>query len=153
MNDVNDFIDEPDGGPSGPDAFSPVTRYVVGFCPVCETGLGIVRVHAPGPDRLQGLVVCDECEAIWQQPDLSTEHLYPDAESPRVPGSGSPLYGPATRVATLADLRQLGWQDKIDVTLTLSPQTMPPPPQPGEYRGPGDLGDPGGDLGGGSMLA
>ena len=135
----------------------PTTRYVVGFCPVCEAGLGIVRVHQTAGERIEGLVVCDECEAIWRQPDLATPHVYPDAEDPRVPGSGSPLYGPSTRVATTDDLRRLGWEDQIDVTLTLSPQPMPQPRGPIDFRvrgealdQPGGLDEPGG---GGSMLA
>lgn len=70
-----------------------------------------------------GLILCDECEAIWLQPDVHGVHLYADSESPRSPVTGEPLYDVhSSRWANAADVAALGWTDKIDDSLTYDPQ-------------------------------
>ncbi len=61
-----------------------------------------------------GLIVCDECEAIWTEPNISAEHQYPDAEEARCPVCTLPLWGPQSRWATFDDCSELGWIDEID---------------------------------------
>lgn len=81
-----------------------------------------------------GLVVCDECDAIWLQPDTQHPHIYPDPESPLSPVSGGSLYDPRhSRWATREDAEALGWSARIDPTLShSSPAThsMPDPHAP-----------------------
>ncbi len=56
-----------------------------------------------------GLVVCDECEAIWLEPDVSTQHQYPDSEDAHCPICTAELWGPQSRWATEFDMALLGW--------------------------------------------
>lgn len=72
-------------------------------------------IHSDAP---HGLVVCDECEAIWQEPDTATEHVYPDAENARCPICEAALWGPHSRWASRADCRVLGWEAAIDEDLS-----------------------------------
>ncbi|TWT67351.1 HEAT repeat domain-containing protein [Allorhodopirellula solitaria] len=116
----------PDSDSSVPEASSSqageATRLCVGKCPICHDGLCAVRVYLNEQGQLtHGLVVCDECDAIWTQPDLRSAHVYPDAESPQSPVSGQPLFDPEhSRWATGDDVAALGWSAQIDASLTLS---------------------------------
>lgn len=95
-------------------------RYSVAACPVCGGGLCTVRVFlAPDGSLDHGLVVCDECEAIWLQPDVAVRHVYVDPEAPTSPISGQPLYDRhASRWAEWSDIESLHWTHAIDPSLT-----------------------------------
>lgn len=95
-------------------------RLCVGKCPICGDGLCTVRSYFDDHHELSyGLVVCDECEAIWLQPDTGGPHVFPDAESPHSPIGGGSLYDPRhSRWATRDDVDALGWSDEIDPELT-----------------------------------
>lgn len=92
-------------------------NHSIGFCPICGGGLCGIRVcgfpvgnegeseSAP----LHGFIVCDECEAIWLQPDLATAHQYPDAVDPQCPICYEPLWGDRGRWANLDEVALLGW--------------------------------------------
>lgn len=88
----------------------------VGYCPVCGAGLCGVRICQS--DRPHGIIVCDECEAIWLQPDLASEHQYANAEDARCPVCQQPLWGSSARWANREDLQTLGWQDHVDRELS-----------------------------------
>tara|TARA_R110002049_G_scaffold27321_2_gene94333 strand:- start:602448 stop:602747 length:300 start_codon:yes stop_codon:yes gene_type:complete len=67
-----------------------------------------------------GLIVCDECEAIWLEPDTSTDHVYPSAEDAACPICALPLWGPQSRWATQADIEVLGWTHAVNPALDMS---------------------------------
>lgn len=88
----------------------------IGFCPVCGGGLCGVRLCSE--DSPHGLIVCDECEAIWLQPDLRTPHQYPSAEAAKCPVCDRDLWGESSRWAGETDLKLLGWENAIDPELS-----------------------------------
>ena len=67
-----------------------------------------------------GLIVCDECEAIWLEPDTSTDHVYPDAEHAECPVCSQPLWGRQSRWADYADIELLHWTFAVNPALDLS---------------------------------
>lgn len=83
-------------------------------CPICQGGLCGIRICGLDTDRPHGLVVCDECEAIWLQPDVKTEHQYPDSRDSRCPACSAALWGPHSRWADWEDVCRLGWGALID---------------------------------------
>ncbi|WP_372895654.1 hypothetical protein [Stieleria sp.] len=92
----------------------------VAICPICDGGLCGVRICTgddptqPLPDR--GFVMCDECEAVWMDPDVQTEHHYVDAQDPECPVCHGGLWT-ASRWADRQDVQRLGWSDAIDAGL------------------------------------
>jgi len=92
----------------------------VSSCPICGDGLCGVRVYFDSSGTLtHGLVICDECEAIWLQTDTSGVHVYAASESPRCPISGVGLYDRVVgRWANEEDIATLGWSDAIQPALT-----------------------------------
>lgn len=64
-----------------------------------------------------GLVVCDECEAIWLNPNIESRHQYSDSEDARCPMCGDPLWGNSSHWASMAEIDELGWAYAIDRTL------------------------------------
>ncbi len=122
---------EPEGiSPESPLPPNEHVRLCVGKCPLCKCGLATARAYFNDDCQLSyGLVICDECEAIWSQPDVRSPSVYPDPESPLSPVSGQSLYDPLhSRWATPDDIAALDWSDKIDPTLTHSPQASEPMP-------------------------
>lgn len=101
-------------------------QHSIDFCPVCGGGLCGIRIYGvnaeqTGEDRPapHGLVICDECEAIWLEPDTSTPHQYPSVDHPVSPVNGAPLWGETSRWATIEDVDALGWIDAINPALNV----------------------------------
>lgn len=121
-----DSVTQPDSNhdaPIPPDSKT-ATRYSIGFCPICGGGLCSIRACGLVDDQPSyGLVLCDECEAMWLQPDLKGVHLYPDSETPLSPIDQTPLYEAGHRWATLEDIDQLGWMDSVNADLTYQPES------------------------------
>ncbi len=88
-----------------------------GNCPVCECGLRRVRVTRTPEGRLQGFVMCDECEATWLTPDITSPYRFPDPDDPRSPVADVSLYGPQSHWATLDEVRDLQWLDQVTIDL------------------------------------
>ncbi|MCM2372383.1 hypothetical protein [Aporhodopirellula aestuarii] len=122
--------DSQSGPPGGAADDHEELRFCVGQCPICDGGLCTVRVFFDdtGPDSTSeqishGLVACDECEAIWLQPNTRGVHVYANSETPLCPVSGKPLYDNRfSRWANAADVASLGWSDAIDPALTHDPR-------------------------------
>lgn len=97
-------------------------RHNVSSCPICRDGLCGVRAYFDSSGELaHGLVVCDECEAIWLQPDTGGVHVYAAPESPRCPISGVGLYDRVfSRWANEDDIVALGWSAAIEPELTFN---------------------------------
>lgn len=98
-----------------------IPQHSIDLCPLCGTGLCGIRICGIHTDTPHGLVVCDECEAIWQRPDITTAHIYPDAENARCPICEAALWGQQSRWATTDDCRWLGWESAINPDLDAKP--------------------------------
>lgn len=119
-------------------------QHSIDFCPICGGGLCGIRIigapavndteDAPAQPPLDqqasaidpasitqtqphGLVICDECEAIWLEPDISTVHQYPDLENAVSPISGQPIWGDGSRWASMEDVELLGWTEAVNPEL------------------------------------
>ena len=102
-------------------------KHSIDFCPICVGGLCGIRICGVGPQQSDppsigsiaphGLVVCDECEAIWLDPDLSTAHQYPAAEDARCPICKDALWGESNRWADTSDIELLGWEFAVNPAL------------------------------------
>ncbi len=86
----------------------------VDLCPLCGCGLCGIRVCGMNTDHPHGLVVCDECEALWTEPDTTSEHQWRDAEDPRCPICNESLWSSNGRWALREDLERIGWQDAFN---------------------------------------
>lgn len=91
----------------------PMPLIHLGCCPVCEGGLCRVRVCGVTAGKLHPLAICDECEAMWTEPNLSTPHHYADAEVPRSPITQDPIWDESNRWATVEDICLLGWYEYV----------------------------------------
>ena len=89
----------------------------IGFCPICGDGLCGIRIYQTDSDSTYGLIVCDECDAVWTEPDLSREPYYPDSEDARSPIDGQPIWSPSSNWADLRECALLGWLGAIDPVL------------------------------------
>ena len=96
-------------------------HFSIDYCPTCGAGLRGIRICGLHTDNPHGLVVCDECEAIWTQPDASTKKEFADAVDARCPVCADPLWGPQSRWATWDDIVRLSWQRAIDPELSAEP--------------------------------
>jgi hypothetical protein len=111
-------------------------KHSIGFCPVCGGGLcgiricGIdpagssQRISKSGSDAPHGLVICDECEAIWLEPDTSTAHQYPSVDDSRCPICDQPLWGDHSRWADVEDAASLGWEFAINPDLDVTDEGL-----------------------------
>ncbi len=108
-------------------------KHSIDFCPVCGGGLCGIRicgVDNRSRDELfaitastepHGLIVCDECEAIWLEPDICTSHQYTDIEHPKCPICQASLWGASSRWANAGDIELLNWQYAVNPDLDVSP--------------------------------
>jgi hypothetical protein len=92
----------------------------IAHCPVCGSGLCGIRI-CTGDDPTEsipgrGFVMCDECEAVWMEPDISGEHLYADPENPVCPICRGGLWR-NSRWADQSDVNELGWDQAVDPDL------------------------------------
>ena len=84
--------------------------YYIGSCPVCEQGdLGIRICSGLG----HGIVLCDECDAMWLGPELSCPPFF--LNTPEMPciHCGASLIQPPARWASWDEVQQLGWQTAV----------------------------------------
>ncbi|NND96711.1 MAG: hypothetical protein HKN47_05210 [Pirellulaceae bacterium] len=107
-------------------------RHSIDFCPICGGGLCGIRVcgippHETGSavvtqyDSAHGLVVCDECEAIWLAPDVTTDHQYPAPDDASCPICDAALWGETSRWANSSDIAAIGWSDAVNHDLDVNP--------------------------------
>jgi hypothetical protein len=81
-------------------------RYDVGPCPVCGDGLRGVRVCCGTP-----VVLCDECDALWNSPTLADR--LPGGREPVCRACGESLWGEQARWATHAEIEAAGWWPQV----------------------------------------
>ncbi len=113
-----------------------IPKHSIAFCPICGGGLCGIRIcgvadedrartgsrtfSKTGSTEPHGLIVCDECEAIWLEPDTSTPHQYLDLEDAMCPICGEALWGLQSRWATADDVDVLGWESAVNRDLNLT---------------------------------
>ncbi|MEO1618578.1 MAG: hypothetical protein AAFV88_22200 [Planctomycetota bacterium] len=91
------------------------------LCPICEAGLCGIRIclgddpTEANPNR--GFVMCDECEAVWLEPDTTSQHVYVDPDTPRCPVCQGGLWQ-TSRWASKDEVSELGWCSHVDSSLT-----------------------------------
>ncbi len=134
-------------------------KHSIDFCPICGGGLCGIRIcgvdddganskinsdntgetpsrfFATGSAEPHGLIVCDECEAIWLMPDVTTPHQYPviqsdqgssasndsdESSSEKCPICHLPLWGRQSRWADSEDVEALGWQFAVNPDLDVN---------------------------------
>ena len=87
-------------------------------CPVCGCGLCGIRICGYQTDEPHGLIVCDECEALWIEPDTCSPHVFRNSENPCCPICGEALWSSHSRWAYREDLARLGWLWQADPALS-----------------------------------
>lgn len=107
-------------------------KHSIDFCPICGGGLCGIRICGlsedgtsvipiRGTDTPHGLVVCDECEAIWLEPSVASDHQYPDAEDAKCPICNDSLWGKNSRWANREEIDALGWSAAVNPNLDVRP--------------------------------
>jgi hypothetical protein len=84
--------------------------YYIGSCPVCEQGNLGIRICS---GLQHGIVLCDECDAMWLDADLSRPPFFLNA--PRLPclHCGASLVNSPAHWATWDEILRLGWQSHV----------------------------------------
>lgn len=109
-------------------------KYSIDLCPICGGGLCGIRICgvqtrdkgapiAQEYETAHGLIVCDECEAIWLEPDVTTDHQYPDSEDAACPICATHLWGEGSRWADSADITALGWAEAVNHEYDTDPES------------------------------
>jgi hypothetical protein len=84
--------------------------YYLGNCRCCQQGLLGIRICC---DDEIGLVVCDECEAIWLEPECTGDPLTPAQPDSRCPRCQRPIWQRPGHWASWAEVERLGWEGVI----------------------------------------
>jgi hypothetical protein len=84
--------------------------HYIGSCRCCGQGLLGIRICC---EDGMGLVVCEECEAIWLHPTCSGEPLFPRPPGGLCPRCGQSLWSLPAHWASLDEIDRLGWQEYI----------------------------------------
>lgn len=104
----------------------------IGECPFCVNGLCRVRTCTDEKSGRHFYAVCDECEAIWIEPDTSTRKRFADAENPSCPVCGLPLYGAQSHWSLPDEIRGTPWDEQAIFSITsasLGPDCNLPDPE------------------------
>ena len=126
-------------------------KHSIDFCPICGGGLCGIRIcgldssgensvandanvkrdsvghnasdnaNDSASDSAHGLIICDECEAIWLEPDVSSDHQYPSPEDAACPVCSQSLWGTNSRWADPADIETIGWTSAVNHDLDVNP--------------------------------
>lgn len=114
--------DSQSASPSTPQAAGP--HHSIAQCPICGGGLCGVRVCS-GDDPTdasarKGFVMCDECEAVWLEPDIASEHIYVDPVDPICPICQGGLWS-TSHWAHHDEIELIGWTHALNRSLDVSP--------------------------------
>lgn len=86
------------------------TLYYVGFCKRCGTGPLGVRICGPCG---RPWIVCDECDAVWDNPSCDGEPLTLAEPELPCPACQASLMAPTSRWASEEDLDRVGWHEYV----------------------------------------
>lgn len=81
----------------------------VGFCSVCGTGPVGIRLCAAG----HAVMLCDECDAVWQEPELTSSPRFPAQPDLPCPVCGGSLRDPPAHWASADEIRALGLESVV----------------------------------------
>lgn len=84
--------------------------YYVGTCSCCGQGLLGIRICC---DDETGLILCDECEAIWLHPSCPGSPLFPQPPDSACPRCHRPIWDPPAHWATQPEIDRLDWNDYV----------------------------------------
>jgi hypothetical protein len=59
------------------------------------------------------VALCDECDAVWQSPELDSPPTYVQQPKLPCPVCGKSLLDPPAHWATLEEVKQAGWKEAI----------------------------------------
>lgn len=80
----------------------------IGLCPACKQGVrGIRQCHT------HGVIVCEECDAVWTAPEPADDYAFPQQPDLPCPICSRSLWGEGTHWASEAEIAALGWSDRI----------------------------------------
>jgi hypothetical protein len=84
-------------------------------CPICGDGLCRVRVCCV-EQRVQGFILCDECEAMWTDPSmLDRVHNDTSCGESHCPGTNLSVWDKNTHWANAGEVCLLGWFDQVRI--------------------------------------
>jgi Zn-finger nucleic acid-binding protein len=86
--------------------------YLEERCPICTTGnIGFWLCS----DQSTLVVLCDECDSVWLDPELVLESnaLFPQPPDFLVPNHAFSISAPKSRWATLREVEVRGWGGRV----------------------------------------
>jgi len=84
-------------------------------CPVCGDGLCRIRICIHN-QRMTGIVLCEECEAIWTDPAMRARVLATsDDDTPRCPDCDQSVWSGNSHWANVGEVCLLGWFDRVHI--------------------------------------
>ncbi len=88
--------------------------FYVGFCAVCGEGtLGIRMCAGQKGERQHGVVLCDECDAVWTTLDTSQAPVFPEQPDLPCPICSASLVRHAAHWATAEEIDRLQWRHAV----------------------------------------
>jgi hypothetical protein len=81
--------------------------YLKPECPVCGTISLSIRVCGGEDEEI--IVLCEECDAIWLEPDLSGEPYFPEEHNMLCPSGKGTIASPESYWANEAQIKAKGW--------------------------------------------
>lgn len=86
--------------------------YIETRCPICKDGVIGFRGCTPG---IQIVLMCDECDAVWLDPNTISSAIALSLQGPdfSVPGWNCTIRSPLARWATREEIIQVHWEDYI----------------------------------------
>jgi hypothetical protein len=84
--------------------------YFVGTCRCCGQGLLGIRICCE--DQI-GLVLCEECDAIWLEPTCAGDPLFPGQPESTCPRCGRPIWHPPAHWASQDEVDRLDWTEYV----------------------------------------
>lgn len=102
-----------------------------GSCPVCGDGLRRPRFCADALGEKHFYLLCDECEALWLDPDDASEQKYASMEDPMCPICSAEMYGNQAGWVEEPDLQTeqlagLAWSSRLEITSIDQAVSAPP---------------------------
>ena len=84
-------------------------------CPICGDGLCRIRICVLN-QRISGMVLCDECDAMWTDPSMKQRVLNTCADSdPSCPSCGLSVWDEKMHWANVGEVCMLGWFDQVHI--------------------------------------
>ena len=99
------------------------SMYYIGECRICGGGLRGVRICPAG----HAAVLCDECEAVWTDPD-SDRPMFSTPREAACPTCGADLLGEGSHWAGMREVRASGWREVVRGRYEVKDKSLRDPP-------------------------